>query len=249
MRAVMLAAGLGNRLSKDRPEPPKVLLKFAGRTLLERHIEALRRHGVTELVVGVGYEADMIKAELARLGVGAFARTVHNPHYSDGSGITLATLADEFACGRDVVLMDGDVLYEDEVLARLMRSRHRNCFLMDRDFEPGDEPVKLCLDGGRIVDFHKKVKGPFELMGESVGFFRFDPDVARSIIGHARRHMAAGERALWYEESIRDVLVSAPAETFGYEDVTGLAWIEIDFPDDVRRAAEEILPQVDLVRV
>lgn len=249
MRAVMLAAGLGNRLSKDRPEPPKVLLKFAGRTLLERHIEVLKRHGVNELVVGVGYEAEMVRAEIARLGAGAFVRTVHNPHFAEGSGITLATLADDFACGRDVVLMDGDVLYEEEVMTRLLRSRHRNCFLMDRDFEPGDEPVKLCLNQGRIVDFHKKVQGPFELMGESVGFFRFDPAVATAVIVQARRHIAAGERALWYEESIRDVLVASRPETFGHEDVTGLAWIEIDFPDDVRRAAEEVLPRIDGVSV
>jgi choline kinase len=249
MKAVMLAAGIGNRLSKDRPEPPKVLLRFAGKTLLERHIENLRREGIAELVVGVGYEADMIAAEIRRLGAGDFVRTVHNPHFRDGSGITLATLAKDFACGRDVLLMDGDVLYEDEVLTRLVRTRHRNCFLMDRDFEPGDEPVKLCLRGGAIVDFHKKVQGSFDLMGESVGFFRFEAAVARDIVERCRFHIDNGERALWYEESIRDVLLARPAATFGYEDVTGLSWIEIDFPDDVRRAEEEVLPRVDGVRV
>lgn len=249
MKAVMLAAGIGNRLSKDRPEPPKVLLRFAGRTLLERHIRNLKREGATELVVGVGYEADMIKAEIRHLGAEAFVRTVHNPHFRDGSGITLATLAEDFACGRDVLLMDGDVLYEDEVLTRLMRTRHRNCFLMDRDFEPGDEPVKLCLRGGDIVDFHKKVQGSFDLMGESVGFFRFEADIARAIVQRCKYHMDNGERALWYEESIRDVLLDRPRGTFGYEDVTGLSWIEIDFPDDVRRAEEEILPKVEGVRV
>lgn len=245
----MLAAGIGNRLSKDRPEPPKVLLRFAGRTLLERHIANLKREGIAELVVGVGYEADMVAAEIKRLGAEGFVRTVHNPDYRDGSGITLATLEEDFACGRDVLLMDGDVLYHDEVLTRLVRTRHRNCFLMDRDFEPGDEPVKLCLRGGAIVDFHKKVKGPFDLMGESVGFFRFDAGVARDVVARCRFHRDNGERALWYEESIRDVLLARPAGTFGYEDVTGLAWIEIDFPDDVRRAEAEILPQVEGVRV
>ncbi len=249
MRAVMLAAGIGNRLSKDRPEPPKVLLRFAGKTLLERHIENLKREGIAELVIGVGYEAAMIEAEIARLGAGGFARTVHNPHYREGSGITLATLGDDFACGRDVLLMDGDVLYEDEVLTRLVRTRHRNCFLMDRDFEPGEEPVKLCLRAGRIVEFHKKVDGTFDLMGESVGFFRFEAAVASAILERCRFHIANGERGLWYEESIRDVVLQGPAGAFGYEDVTGLSWIEIDFPDDVRRAAEEILPRVDGVRV
>jgi choline kinase len=191
----------------------------------------------------------MIATEIKRLGADGFVRTVHNPDFRDGSGITLATLAADFACDRDVLLMDGDVLYEDDVLTRLVRSRYRNCFLMDRDFEPGDEPVKLCLRGGEIADFHKKVQGTFDQMGESVGFFRFDGGVARDIVARCRFHRDNGERALWYEESIRDVLLARPAGTFGHEDVTGLSWIEIDFPDDVRRAEEEILPQVEGVRV
>ena len=249
MKAVMLAAGVGNRLSKVRPEPPKVLLRFAGRTLLERHIAFLKRHGVEELVVGVGYESGQVEAEIAKLGAGGFAHTVFNPQFCDGSGITLATLADDFTVGDDVMLMDGDVLYEEDVLARLAKSRHRNCFLLDRDYEPGDEPVKLCEKDGRLIEFHKKVAGRFDLMGESVGFFRFDPDAAREIMAHCKRHIAEGQRGLWYEESIRDVLIASPKGRFGYEDVTGLAWIEIDFPEDVNRATEEILPRVDGVKV
>ena len=166
MKAVMLAAGVGNRLSKDRPEPPKVLLRFAGKSLLERHIAHLKRCGVAELVVGVGYQADMISAEIKRLGAEAYVRTVDNPRFRDGSGITLASLGEEFACGRDVLLMDGDVLYDERILRRLIDTRHRNCFLLDRDFEPGDEPVKICVRGGHMVDFHKKVQGTFDLMGE-----------------------------------------------------------------------------------
>ena len=46
-----------------------------------------------------------------------------------------------------------------------------------------------------------------------------------------------------YEEAIRDCLLAEP-ELFGYEDITGLAWIEIDFPEDIIRAREEILPNI-----
>jgi choline kinase len=48
----------------------------------------------------------------------------------------------------------------------------------------------------------------------------------------------------WYEEAIRDLVVECPSGTFGFEDVTDLPWIEIDFPEDVERAREEILPQL-----
>jgi choline kinase len=46
-----------------------------------------------------------------------------------------------------------------------------------------------------------------------------------------------------YEEAIRDVLLAEPRQ-FGYEDVTGLPWIEIDFPEDVKRARDDILPRL-----
>jgi choline kinase len=35
-------------------------------------------------------------------------------------------------------------------------------------------------------------------------------------------------------------------ETFGYEDITGLPWIEIDFPQDIQRAQNDILPQIEV---
>src|SRR5262245_11154909 len=38
-------------------------------------------------------------------------------------------------------------------MARLASTRLRNCLLLD--IEPGDEPVKICVPHGRIVDFHK----------------------------------------------------------------------------------------------
>ncbi len=47
-----------------------------------------------------------------------------------------------------------------------------------------------------------------------------------------------------YEEAIRDLLRAVPPGMFGIEDVTGLPWIEIDFPADVARAETEVLPRL-----
>ena len=45
------------------------------------------------------------------------------------------------------------------------------------------------------------------------------------------------------EEAIRDLLQATPHE-FGFEDITDLPWLEIDFPEDIRRAEHEILPRL-----
>src|SRR5918997_237686 len=80
-----------------------------------------------------------------------------------------------------VLLKDGDVLYDTRLMERLVRSGIGNCLLMDRNIEPGDEPVKLCIRDGRIVDFHKIPKNAHDWHGESVGFFRLSPAIAETL--------------------------------------------------------------------
>ncbi len=56
--------------------------------------------------------------------------------------------------------------------------------------------------------------------------------------------MQAGLRHELYDEALRDLLLSEPPGTFGFEDVTGLPWIEIDFVEDVERARAQVLPRL-----
>ena len=245
MRAVILAAGVGKRLEGGPDQPPKALLDFGGKTLLARHLDILRHAGIGQAVIATGYKAPDIEAELSRLGAlqSGFARCVLNPDFEAGSILSLWTARDAFAGGEDILLMDADVLYDFRLMARLTASAHGNCFLMDRNIEPGEEPVKLCVKEGQLVDFHKTVRESYDFYGESVGFFRFTPVMARRLAETAGRYVESGRTGEWYEEAVRDLLRAEPA-AFGYEDVTGLPWIEIDFPEDVVKAREEILPRL-----
>ena len=241
----MLAAGVGVRLgSNARKPPPKLLLRFGGKSLLEYHIENLRRQGINELVLGVGYNHQEIEREVSALGAWDFVRTVFNENYRVGNIVTLWTLRDALCCGESVLLMDADVLYAEGVLERLINSPHRNCLLLDRDFEPGDEPVKVCVRSGDIVEFRKWLSTEFDYCGESVGMFKLSRDAARSIIAQTALYLDQGRCHEAYEEAIRDVLLTSPRGTFAVEDITGLPWIEIDFAADVARAETEILPRI-----
>jgi choline kinase len=245
MKAVMLAAGIGARLgSKVTEPPPKVLLRFGGKSLLEYHLEILRQQGIDELVLGVGYRHHDIEREIMALGAQDFVRIILNEDYREGNIVTLWTLRDELRCGEPVLLMDADVLYDEELLARLINSSHRNCLLLDRDFEPGDEPVKICARDGEIVEFRKWLSTGYDFCGESVGMFKLSGDAAELIIAQTALYLDQGRRHEPYEETIRDVLLTSPRGTFAFEDITGLPWIEIDFAADVARAENEILPRI-----
>lgn len=240
VRAILLAAGVGRRLGQNRPMP-KVLLRFGGRTLLERHLAALAGNGVGDVTITVGFEAEAIRAEVTRLGYAV--DFVTNADYRQGSLVSLAVQREALRSGETVLLMDGDVLYDARMIARLLEAGGENVLLVDRNIEPGDEPVKICFRGETIVDFRKQPEHRHDWHGESVGFFRFSPEMAGMLAARCEAYVAQGRTALEYEEAIRDLILEEPAR-FAAADVSDLPWTEIDFTEDVERAENVILPQL-----
>jgi len=242
MRALMLAAGRGIRL--HGPHPPKILLEFGGKSLLARHIEILQLYGITQLSLGVGYHRAKIDREIAFLGAEEFVKPTHNKDFYEGTSITLWKMRDQLCCGKPVLLMDGDVLYDDRILGRLLNSGHENCLLLDRDFTPGEEPVKVAVRNDVIVDFGKKIGTGFDFCGESVGFFWLSASMAKAIIAQIQSYLQQGHRDIPYEDAIRDVMGASSGNGFSFEDITGLPWIEIDYTSDIEQANSLILPRI-----
>jgi choline kinase len=239
----MLAAGQGTRLSRGSNDfPPKALLQFAGKSLLRRHVETLQALGVERLTLVIGYRADDIRAELAAIGTDGWIESIFNAHYREGAVISLWTSRHILSAGADILFMDADVLYDPIVIGRLIHSPHRNCLLMDRELKSDQEPVKICLRGGRIVEFGKIVEGDFEVVGEWPGFIRLDPELAAELAAATETYIASGRHEEPYEPAIRDILLAELPDRFGLEDITGLPWVEIDTPEDLQRARDAILP-------
>ena len=242
MQAIILAAGTGNRLGQYADNKPKSMLEFNHLSLLKRHIRILMDNNIKEIICVVGYKSDLIKTHLKDSPVTIDFLT--NDRYTEGSIISLGCARDIMINESEFLLMDADVLYHQQMITRLINTTIANCFLLDRDFIPGDEPVKLCIDKtGKIVEFGKQVANDpeFEIQGESIGFFKFNQTVGKLLAERIDDYIARDENNAPYEAAIRDLLLEYP-DYFGYEDVTGLPWIEIDFPEDLTRAKQEILP-------
>ena len=247
MRAIILAAGRGLRLQQaDDRQLPKCLLQFGGMTLLERHLRILRNAGVDDIVLALGYRHERVEAEIERLRWQPRPEIVLNPRFELGSVLTVHTAADAMSRGGDVLLMDADVLYDERIAAPLIAGRASvNRVLIDRDFEAGDEPVKLCVSGGVPIELRKQLPAglSYDTIGESVGFFRFDSTAARRLATLVAGYVERDCAQMPHEEAVRDLLRER-SQIFEVVDVTGAPWIEIDFPTDVVRAAHEVLPQL-----
>ncbi len=248
MKAIILAAGIGNRLGSLSENKPKSLLEFDGKSLLKRHIDILLANQINDLTIVTGYESEMIMSHLQDSDISI--NYIYNDRYTEGSIISLNCAQEILFSEPEFILMDADVLYDQEMICRLVKTEIQNCLLLDRDFVPGDEPVKICVDkNGQINEFRKKVATDleFETQGESVGFFKFNKLIGASLLGRINDYLSKGENDTPYEEAIRDLLLTYP-EQFGYEDVTGVPWIEIDFPEDIERAKNDILPKLSPIK-
>jgi choline kinase len=245
MRAIILAAGRGSRLQQNQ-EMPKCLLRFGGLSLLERHLRMLKTLGVTEVVLALGFRDDLVAAELDRLGWQPRPQIVLNPRFELGCVLTVHTVAEAMTRGGDVLLMDADVLYDERIARALLAGAGPvNRVLVDRDFEAGDEPVKVCVQNGVPIELRKQLAPDlkYDDIGESVGFFRFDETAARRLAAIVAQYVNSDRSQLPHEEAVRD-LIRERSQVIEVTDVTGSPWIEIDFPLDVVRAEREILPQL-----
>ena len=245
MQVIILAAGVGRRLGDNAEGRPKCLLELGGKTLLCRHLRTLEEYPGVQVNIVTGYRQEEIINELTVINTNLTVRTIFNENFTSGSIVSLWRAKDILQSGDDIILMDADVLYDKNILHRLMTTGFKNCFLLDREFEPGDEPVKLCIRNGILVEFRKQISPDmcFDEQGESVGFFRFAPEIAASLAHRTQEYINEQRREEPYEEAIRDLLLADP-ESFSFEDISGIPWIEIDFPEDIQRAENEILTQL-----
>jgi len=246
MQAIILAAGQGNRLAEFNPDArPKCLLEFGAKSLLARQLDSLFRCGVRQVTLVVGYEADQIIEHVGTLSTRPEVAFVYNPAYTDGSVLSLLVAQDALNSNATTLVLDADVLFHPQIMQTLIDSSKPNCCLVDRDFAAGDEPVKIALQKGKMVEFRKKLPADlqYDTLGESVGFFKFDGDCAAKIAHTCAGYKTEGLLDAPHEEALRDVLLAQPS-AFACEDISGLPWLEVDFPEDVERAIKQVLPAI-----
>ncbi|CAA6603695.1 conserved hypothetical protein [Rhodospirillaceae bacterium LM-1] len=245
MRAIMLAAGIGKRLfGGDEEAPPKVLLEFEGISLLERHLSILRGLGVQDLTLVVGYRQQLLRQAVSRLGADGFVRFVENPDFLKGPILSMWLARDVLNGADDVLFMDADVLYPAQMM-RNLANRAGTAFLLDQNYTPGDEPVKLCMKNGLIVEFGKVLPPDldYDTIGEWPGFAKFGRGESAKMVAALAPYIERGDLHLAYEPAMRDLMLAEPGAV-GVEDISGTPWIEIDFQEDLDRARLEILPGI-----
>ncbi|MGH9764469.1 MAG: NTP transferase domain-containing protein [Blastocatellia bacterium] len=238
MKAIILAAGRGLRLEAACGGVPKCLLDVGGQSLIERQLSSIRTSGIKDIVVVVGFEADRVRAAC-----GGGVRFIENPIYDRTNSLYSLWLArNELPDG--FLVMNSDVLFHPVLLRRLLQSHYQDALLVSLQQENmpalGEEEMKARVDGHRLLDISKSMPA-VDADGENVGIARFGADGAPLFVTLMNKMIDRGARKEWVPRVFQKFVDYRPLHVI---ETAGFPWIEIDFPEDYRRAVTEVLPLI-----
>jgi choline kinase len=232
MKAIILSAGQGNRLLPLTEHTPKCLLPVQDdASVLEFQLRVLAACGVTEAAVIVGFGADQIEECLAERPVaGIEARAVFNPFYAVSDNLATAWLA-RSEMDQDFVLVNGDTLFTEDVLRRLLSAPVAPLTLAINVKDRYDaDDMKVSLAGRRLKAVGKRLDSNM-VHGESIGLMTFRGRGVKAFRDALDRAIRSPEGlGRWYLSVVNDLTDWLSVQT---ADITGMWWGEIDCPEDL----------------
>jgi choline kinase len=238
MQAIILAAGLSKRLRPLTDSTPKCLLKVGGKTLLEMTIDNILKNGVDEFIMVTGYRENMIKEFAASKYPKLNIRYLTNSDYENNNNSFSLWMTKNYVTG-DTLLLDSDILFDYRIISKLLGSPYNNSLAVNSNHSLGDEEIKVIIDSANKIEHIGKHLDPAESYGESIGIERFSADFFEKL-GEVLERKIVRENNVneFYEASFQELYDSGNA--MYAVDVSEYKSMEIDFPEDLKRANEEV---------
>ncbi len=216
MKAVILAAGVGSRLGGTLP---KALIRIGERaTILSNQVAILRKLGVREIIVVVGFKKEVVMEYYPDLVY------VYNPRFHITNTAYSLKLALERITADDVLWTNGDVVFEEAIAQKVIEARGNAMAVVRKPC--GKEEVKYTLTPeGRIGEISKEVENA---AGEAIGINR----VSAADFDTFLALLQGCSEDDYFEKAVETGIARGMA--FLPIDATDHKCIEVDFEDDLR---------------
>ncbi len=222
----ILAAGFGSRLGHDMP---KALISWGDGALIDMQLAHFASAGIDDVWVVVGFQKERVIAHVEQNW--PKVRFVENDRFMDTqTGKSLLVALEAIPPDGDVVMTNGDVVFDAPILDRLLEDR--GSALACEPKATGDEEVKYRVREGRLQAISKDVHGE----GEAVGINRI-AQADRDLMVKALRYADDGTI---FEHAI-EWMLPYTQEPVRVVDIKPYRAIEVDFPEDLE-AAHEMFP-------
>ena len=256
---MVLAAGAGRRLRPDTDTLPKALLPVDGEvTILDIALRNLAAVGLRDIVIVVGYAADVVRDRLAGLERqhGVRLTLVDNDRAEEWNNAYSLWLAREhFAAG--ALLVNGDTVHPVSVEKTLLAAGQHAAAGREAAPETGrgaptapqpgiiiavddikrlaEEEMKVIIDSGGRLTRITKLMDPALAHGEYIGATLIDASAAAPL-AVALEATWRRDPSLYYEDGFQELADRGGA--IGVAPIGEVEWVEVDNHDDLRRARE-----------
>ena len=233
MKAIILAAGRGDRLGTFTRDKPKAMVHVAGKPLLDYVLNFLNQPEIDEVIIIGGYKYDVIKKHIDSLSKAVQKiRLLFNLDFHEGSVRTVMT-AFEFI-DDDFILLNADHIFPKKLFGPYIKQTKGITVACDYDRKLVQDDMKVKKNSAgllkkiqktlkeydcgyigstfipkdKVEDYKRSAQETYDIYGKNSN--------VEAIIGH----MAANDHQITIA------------------DLSGIGWHEIDSPED-RKAAED----------
>lgn len=229
MKAILMAAGMGTRISSETNKP-KSLLPLKNESLIMNTVKLLLKNDI-EVNIILGYKGHTIREELKGLDVCYF----ENPFYKVTNSIASLWFARDLLVDDDILLANADVFYTQEILDIVKAETNEVIMLADSSrILEGDYFFKC--DGDVLIDYGKELKEK-DRSCEYVGIAK----IAKSFLPTFRKQLeylvTNGEYNFWWENTLYTMIDKMEVKV---KDINGYFWGEVDTKEDYRRILDYI---------
>ena len=248
MKAIILAAGKGTRLSPFTDDFPKGMIKLFDKSLLEMQIDNFKDCGINDITIVTGYKNEKI------LFPGIKKRKNEN-FDSTNMNETLFCVKEEL--DDSVIISYSDIVYDNTVIKQLMefdgnigiaiRTNWRD-YYVKRDLHPISEAENVLFEDNNIIKIHKNIttKTKKQNIGEFLGLIKLSKSGCKTFLGtysnlkknHTGKfHSSKSLENAYLTDMIQEIInSSAKVEIIHIEE----NWFEIDTMQDIENVREKI---------
>ncbi len=243
MQALILAAGMAERLRPITLNHPKCLVEINGKTFMERMVSNILGYGISNINIITGFQVDKVRAYLSQKFPDLKVNFFHNERFFETNNCYSLWLA-KHLIHDDFLLFDADIIFDHRILDKLLKTSYSNCLTLRRAYDLGEEEMKIKVDvNQRVLSVSKEIN-PLEAIGESLGIERFSKECGVQLFDKLEENILKhGRENDFYEKSFEDIITDG-AEIYAV-DVGDYKCAEVDFVEDIRHVEQNILPYIE----
>lgn len=230
MKALILASGTGSRLKPLTDDIPKCLVKVNEKTILERQLDRFLEAGIKDVIITTGPFEEKISEAIRPYKKSLNIKLVKNEVYDKTNYIFSIYRAKE-ELNDDILLAHGDLVFDKEVVDKLIKSDHKNTAIVKKDFRPPKD-FKAQIKNGRILNIS------VNLEGEDTHFlaplYKFSKNDFQQWLNKIEEYVAK-EQVHCYAENALNELLPKQLELNPFY-LTGETCMEIDELEDLKLA-------------